>query len=166
MISAIEQGRRDKIARAKTKHGHAGGRSARSKEYHIWSQMLQRCENPLHKDFPRYGGVGIAVSNDWHDFSAFLADMGPQPQRGWTLERKDNRVGYVLGNVVWADRKTQARNRSSTIWTTVDGLPCTLTEACMKLGVSYGMVRGRLRLGWTIDDALSVPKSSNTRARV
>ncbi len=166
MISDVEQGRRDKIAKAKTRHGHAGGRSRRTKEYHIWSQMLQRCENQSHKDYPRYGGAGVAVSNDWHSFNAFFDDMGPQPHPGWTLERKDNRVGYVLGNVIWADRKTQARNRSSTIWTTVDNVRCTLTEACEKLGVSYGMVRGRLRLGWTIDDALSVPKGENSRARV
>lgn len=158
MISDMEQGRRAKIAKARTKHGHAGGKSARSKEYHIWSQMLQRCKNTNHKDFPSYGGDGVAVSNDWHDFRVFLADMGPQPHPGWTLERKDNRVGYVLGNVVWANRKTQARNRSSTIWAVIDGKSHTLTDACKILGVSYGMVRGRLRLGWYMNDALYTPK--------
>lgn len=166
MIAETERGRREKIAAARTKHGHAGGTTKRSKEYHIWSQMLQRCTNTKHKDYARYGGAGISVYPKWIDFAEFLAFVGRQPFPGSTLERIDGTKGYEPGNVTWADRKDQARNRSSTIWTTVDGAPCTLTEACEKLGISYGMVRGRLRLGWTIDDALSVPKSSNTRARV
>jgi hypothetical protein len=169
MITETEQRRRKAISASKTKHGHAGsmdGSVKRSMEYHIWSAMIQRCTKPSHKDYARYGGSGITVCDEWRDFSRFISDMGERPSMVHTIERMNNVLGYGPGNCRWATRKEQARNRSSTIWTTVDGVQCTLTEACAKLGVSYGMVRGRLRLGWTIDDALSVPKSSNTRARV
>jgi hypothetical protein len=43
-------------------------------------------------------------------FGNFLADMGERPE-GMSLERKDNNLGYNSENCVWADARTQARNR-------------------------------------------------------
>ena len=108
MISNVEKRRRDKIALAKTKHGHARDRTT---EYHIWAGMIKRCRNPKCKAFENYGGRGITVCDRWNDYVAFLADMGPRPSPSHTLDRIKNDEGYGPDNCRWATWIEQARNR-------------------------------------------------------
>jgi hypothetical protein len=158
MITQTEQRRRKAISVAKIKHGCAGnasGTKSRSIEYQAWISMMARCTNPEHKDYAKYGGRGITVCDEWRAFAQFAADMGQRSSRAYSIERKDNDLGYGPDNCRWATRKEQARNRASTIWVAVDGKQVTLTEACSLIGVPYDRVRGRLRLGWNMDDALT-----------
>jgi hypothetical protein len=77
--------------------------------------MMQRCTNPRHVAFPRYGGRGVSVCERWAtSFAAFVEDMGIRPADG-TLERVDNSRGYEPGNVRWATRKEQNRNKKGVL---------------------------------------------------
>ena len=79
-------------------------------ERRVHTDMKSRCYNKNHHAYARYGGRGIMVDPTWMKFDAFLADMGPKPT-GYTLERKDNNLGYSKGNCQWSTYKAQARNR-------------------------------------------------------
>jgi hypothetical protein len=46
----------------------------------VWKAILKRCENPKVKSYHRYGGRGIAVSEEWHTFENFFRDMGERPE--------------------------------------------------------------------------------------
>ena len=87
-----------------TKHG--GWKKA---SYNTWRAMMRRCNNPSDKDYARYGGAGISVCSQWHDYLSFAADMG-EPVGSETLDRKDPYGNYESENCRWADLPTQARN--------------------------------------------------------
>jgi hypothetical protein len=87
-----------------TKHG--GWKKA---SYNTWRAMMRRCNNPSDKDYARYGGAGISVCSQWHDYLSFAADMG-EPVGSETLDRKDPYGNYDPGNCRWASLPVQARN--------------------------------------------------------
>jgi hypothetical protein len=108
--------------------------------------MLRRCHWPLHKDFKNYGGRGITVTQHWHTFENFLADMGMRPN-GCTLERIDNQKGYYKENCLWATYRAQNFNRRPHKNTTsgIVGVTKVSTgwRAYGKLdGISYELYRG------------------------
>ena len=84
--------------------------TSREKTYNIWYAMKERCTNPRHDSYCRYGAKGITYSVEWVDFSVFLADMGFRPE-GATLDRRDNSKGYSKENCRWTDTTTQALNK-------------------------------------------------------
>ena len=90
----------------------ANGKFVRSAEYVAWCAMRQRCKGTGREAERRnYAERGIAVALEWMDFDRFLADMGPRPDPGYSVDRIDNDKSYGPGNCRWATRKTQNRNR-------------------------------------------------------
>lgn len=93
-----------------TKHGHAR-RGQVSKEYRAWAAMKTRCNNPRTTGFANYGGRGLGVCEQYHEFVPWLADIGPAPSPSHTQDRTNNDLGYLVGNIGWADRKQQRLNQ-------------------------------------------------------
>jgi hypothetical protein len=78
--------------------------------------MLQRCLNPNCKDYPDYGGRGITVSGEWHNFIDFFNCMGSPPKDPITgermsLDRKNTNGNYEPNNCKWATRSEQQLNK-------------------------------------------------------
>ena len=99
--------------------------------YSTWASMVQRCHNPNHASYHRYGGRlapgPVTVCDRWRlDPWMFAEDIyreiGPRPEgrdgKGrvlFELDRIDNDLGYHPGNVRWADKKTQRANQSTVV---------------------------------------------------
>ena len=87
-------------------------------EFGVWLSMLARCRNAKR---PTDGYLGIKVCRRWHKYENFLADVGRKPSPRHSLDRYPDRGGdYAPGNVRWATRSQQARNRRPARWSRWD----------------------------------------------
>lgn len=80
--------------------------------YPTWNNMMQRCNNPKHIAYERYGGAGIKVCDEWKDITAFINWANESGyDRSLTLDRIDNAKGYSPENCKWSTKSEQAINR-------------------------------------------------------
>jgi hypothetical protein len=86
----------------------------------------------------------LRVIRDW------LVHLGPRPATGWTVHRPKFSKGYLVGNVVWADKQTQTEERKVTKWHKVGDQMLTTKNFAKHLGVSYGCLYKRLARSWTV----------------
>jgi hypothetical protein len=137
---------REQLAARNRSHGHAGTRMHR-----IWKSIKTRCLNPRHHTYAAYGGRGVKICDRWlNSFGNFLADMGEAPD-DMSIDRFPDADGnYEPGNVRWATRTEQSRNRPGFVKLTEDMVRdihrrCdggeTVAAIARSLGMSDNIVR-------------------------
>lgn len=160
-LKAEEQSKRFKT------HGHTIGRKI-SPTYHSWSGMIARCKNINHSSYYLYGALGISVCERWLNFENFLADMGEKP-KGTSIDRIDSSKGYFKDNCRWATDSQQALNKKCIPKITYCGISKPYKEWADFLQISSANIRARLRLGWSLDEALGFkgfhPSEPNKRSQ-
>lgn len=87
-----------------TTHGQA-----RTRLYHRWRAMLNRCYRKKDIQYQDYGFRGITVCDRWHRFENFYFDMG-DPPKGFVIDRIDNNKGYSKENCRWVSYKESSAN--------------------------------------------------------
>lgn len=124
--------------------------------------MMARCYQVNAINYKYYGGIGVEVCDDWHDFAVFRRDMGECPDSTMTLDRIDNRLGYAPDNCRWATQTEQNRNRSHCIELTHNGVTKILADWAADIAISPNALAMRLRLGWDVVRALTQPLKKRT----
>ncbi len=146
--------RKETTAKLTFSHGEAGTRI-----YRCWRNMMDRCENPQNKEYPRYGGRGVSVCKEWHNPELFLEWAKESGYRDdLSIDRIDVNGDYCPANCRWADNFTQARNRTDNVTITFAGKTMILTDWAKEIGVPAERIRYRLKHGWSVKDALTKPK--------
>ena len=131
------------------------------REYVVWKGMRVRCTKPWAINYPLYGGRGITICDRWRNsFQAFLDDMGPRPSADHSIERIDNDRGYEPGNVRWATRVEQGRNKRSNHLVTVGDETLPVSAWAERAGMNPRLIRERLARGWEPARAISTPPLS------
>lgn len=145
----------------RTKHGCVQkGRpgSMERKTYYAWLDIKGRCYNPRVAQFKNYGARGIIMHAPWVDsFEQFLNDVGLCPSAGMSIGRIDNDGNYEPGNVRWETNAQQAFNKRSTRFLEFNGEIKSLTLWAHQYGLKPILVTTRLRSGWTVEEALTLP---------
>lgn len=99
---------REDSARRKVTHGN-NRRGLRSTEYGSYHSAKARCTNVALHNYAHYGGRGIEFR--FESFEEFLAEVGPKPMKGLSIDRIDVNGHYEPGNVRWATASEQMKNR-------------------------------------------------------
>lgn len=131
--------------------------------YNIWRGMLERCRNPNHKRYSRYGGRGITVCDRWqNDFQSFYDwAMANGYQDDLSIDRIYVNGNYEPSNCRWATTKEQNNNRSTNRIYQLGKDSKSLAEWCETYGVKYQLVFDRIKLGWTLEEALGLVPRKN-----
>lgn len=137
------------LTERQTTHGYFG-----TKIYSVWNSMLDRCCNPRHYSYARYGGRGITVCERWFKFENFLADMGEAPA-GLTLDRIDNDNGYSPENCRWATVRQQMNNRGTCRLLTHAGRTQNVTQWAEELGIPRKGIYDLLYRGIPEDEVIA-----------
>lgn len=146
-----------KKGKSSLKHGCNG-----DEFYPTWYSMMQRCYNPNHHKYESYGARGISVCDEWKDPKAFIVwarDTIGTKKTGYTVDRYDNNADYCPENCHWATPTEQARNRRSNRMVTLNGITKPFKAWCDDFGISDAVVRERIKLGWSYEDAFTIPIS-------
>ena len=150
--------RQDGVRKAVMKHGCNRGHSP-TREYVAWIAMNDRCANRNNVAFHNYGGRGIAVCERWRGecgFANFLADMGPKPSPQHSLDRYPNTDGnYEPGNVRWATRSEQNRNKRNSVLVNYRGQVVCVSDLAKATGRDRHVLSRRIRAGMSAEEALS-----------
>jgi hypothetical protein len=137
-------------------HGNCP-RGSRTSEYSSWYSMVSRCRYKTHKAAAHYVDRGIQVCERWQKFENFLADMGPKPGKGYSLERCDNDGNYEPGNCRWATQQEQLNNQRKTVFVEYSGKRMSFSDAWRASGSSVSRDTAYKRcfaLGWSLEEAL------------
>lgn len=77
-----------------------------------------------------------------------------------TLNRIDNDGPYSPENCEWATYENQAKNRRDNRRLTMNGETHCITEWSRITGIRRETIRKRLSIGWTVEQALTLPIGS------
>ena len=142
---------KERTVQANTKHG-----MTESKIYHTWRDIKDRCYNKNSKDYPRYGGRGITMFEDWkenfqafYDYVSMLENYG---EKNYSLDRIENNGNYEPGNVRWATKKQQANNMRRNVKVIYNGEEMCLMDASEKSGIPHYVLRNRIKAGDSGDE--------------
>lgn len=118
-----------------------------SRLYNSWSAMKQRCLNPNNPKYPRYGGRGIKVCEEWLDIVGF-AEWAKN--NGWseglTLDRIDNNGDYCPENCRWVSVSENSKKKSTTKISDeiAQEIRKRIHEDWYKLAKEYGCTHGNI----------------------
>ena len=126
----------------------------------IWRAMLHRCYKETDEHYDHYGGRGIKVCDDWHDFETFQKwALANGYADNLTIDRLDGNKDYCPENCSWATMTVQNNHKSDTKWLTYKGKTQSLSDWCRELGLDYFRTKARLNsLRWSVEDAFECSK--------
>lgn len=125
---------------------------SRSRIYNIYHSMIKRCYSINCASYPRYGGRGITVCDNWLDktsgfenFYAWACASGYAEHL--SLDRINVNDGYSPQNCRWATAKEQANNRTNTPHITYNGLTKTPAEWAAIYHIDRQVILNRYKKG-------------------
>lgn len=170
-------GKETSVVSAKLKSGHTkscGHLAAKgvhpthgdseSREYRIWTFIIQRCYNPKRAQYYRYGGRGIKMCDRWrNDYAAFLADMGRAPFDGAQIDRIDNDKDYSPENCRWVSQAENNANRSTAHYVEHDGRRLSLSAWARVMRVPVRLLSVRASRGWTDSEIVTGTRNKHVK---
>ncbi len=125
----------------------------------IWMHMRGRCQKKNHTGYKNYGMRGISVCKEWEGYVRFRDwALGNGYNKDLTIDRIDNNGNYCPQNCKWSSMQTQSNNKRNSKFLQIAGQKKTLRQWCNEYLADYEIAKTRIKSGWTLIDALTIPK--------
>lgn len=148
--------RKEAMRKVATKHGLRDTRL-----YSIWCNMKDRCYNQNNPQYKWYGGkdTPIEICSEWlHDFKTFYDwAMTNGYKDDLTIDRINFNGNYSPDNCRFVTIQEQQNNKSNNHLLTYNGKTMNITQWAQELGLPRGVIKDRLRGGWSVEKALTTP---------
>lgn len=129
---------------------------SKTRLFHVWASMRDRCNNPNSQRYSSYGARGIRVCKEWDDFSSFREwAIRNGYAIGLTIERIDVNGNYAPENCRWATYHEQSRNCRRNRFITYNGKTQCVQDWAKEIGLTPTGVFYRLNSGKPIEEVLS-----------
>lgn len=148
----------DRMKAINYKHG-----GSRTRLFRIWSGMKSRCFDKNDPAYPRYGGRGVKVCDEWKEnFPAFQQwALSSGYSEVLSIDRINVNGGYCPENCRWATREEQANNKRTNRFITYGGKTMTISQWERSLGYRRGLILVRLKNGWSVERAIREDPNSH-----
>lgn len=129
--------------------------------YNIWASVFKRCYNTNHIQYNNYGGRGILVCEEWHDYEKFkkwALENGYSEnakKSECSLDRIDVNGNYEPTNCRFVNSTVQNRNTRRNVYLTHNGETHCVTEWAEILNMPSYVLFQRLKRGWTVERTLT-----------
>lgn len=121
-------------------HGKSG-----SPIYRLWLGIKYRLKTQLaYKDITLYA----AWETDFPAFEKFILGLGDKPTPAHTLDRINPFGNYEPGNLRWADKQTQALNRTNSVENTLNNSKVLIGQKYDMLTVLELVIKARGKRNW------------------
>lgn len=134
--------------------------------FSVYSHMLDRTTEGRKNYKGNYKKYNIKVCDEWrNDFTKFYNwalengykyEKLPNGYNNWTLDRIDPLGDYSPENCRWITIREQQNNRTNNHYITYKGEKDTIANWSRKLNVPYHIILGRIRKGYSFEDAVNM----------
>ena len=132
----------------------------------VWAGIIQRCCNDRERyEWEKYGGRGITIYEEWRKYEAFRDwALSNGYSDNLTIDRIDVNGDYCPNNCRWATVYEQNNNKKTSKYISFNGETGTVREFADKYRLAYSCLYERLKLGWSIEEALLTPSRKDVSA--
>lgn len=154
-------------------HGFTkSGDKTKSRFYRRYHGINRRCSDPKEPGFKNYGGRGI--KNLWSTFSDFKSDMWESflshinecGEENTFIDRINNNGDYSKENCRWVTKAENNNNTRANHLISFNGKTQNIAQWGKELNIKAPLIRDRLKLGWSIDDAFSKKKRNQKQSKI
>lgn len=127
----------------------------------VLAAMRNRCDPEKYsRTSLYYSAKGITVCDEWLGKEGIDNFLNWAKRSGWkpglTIDRIDNNSGYSPKNCRWATKFDQARNQSSNVYFTIEGVSLCLTEWVRLSRVGIHTINKRRKLGLRSEEIFEI----------
>lgn len=135
--------------------------NSRERLHNIWYLMHYRCNNHKFHEYHNYGGRGIHVCEEWTGVDGYFRFKEWALKNGYdkhlTIDRINVDGNYEPQNCRWITKAKQNTNKRTNVLVEFNGEVKSLAEWSEVYNIPYKTLHRRLKLGWSIENAITRP---------